>query len=107
MLYFIIVKDDLTSLQVLSNPEFLAEGTAIRDLVHADRVLIGGDPTKEGQEAIAMLSRVYQNWIAKGNFQFEIHPQYLCMKYYKFDIEKFLFFKWVILCRKLVIISHY
>jgi UDPglucose 6-dehydrogenase len=53
-------------LQVLSNPEFLAEGTAIQDLEHADRVLIGGDPTPEGQEAIDKLSKVYQHWIPKG-----------------------------------------
>jgi len=37
--------------QILSNPEFLAEGTAITDLEQADRVLIGGEETKEGQEA--------------------------------------------------------
>jgi UDPglucose 6-dehydrogenase len=51
--------------QVLSNPEFLAEGTAIKDLTFADRVLIGGDQTQEGQEAIEKLSQVYQNWIPK------------------------------------------
>lgn len=51
--------------QVLSNPEFLAEGTAIHDLVNADRVLIGGETTPEGQEAIEKLSRVYQHWIPK------------------------------------------
>jgi len=44
--------------QVLSNPEFLAEGTAIKDLVQADRVLIGGKQTPEGQEAISKLSQV-------------------------------------------------
>ena len=37
------------SFQVLSNPEFLAEGTAIEDLLHPDRVLIGGDQTEEGE----------------------------------------------------------
>ncbi|KAG8230810.1 hypothetical protein J437_LFUL010590 [Ladona fulva] len=43
------------SYQILSNPEFLAEGTAIDDLINADRVLIGGEDTPEGQAAIEKL----------------------------------------------------
>lgn len=49
--------------QVLSNPEFLAEGSAISDLLHADRVLIGGDQTEAGHEAISSLASVYSHWI--------------------------------------------
>jgi UDPglucose 6-dehydrogenase len=50
--------------QILSNPEFLAEGTAISDLENADRVLIGGDhATKEGREAIDSLAAIYEHWI--------------------------------------------
>lgn len=49
--------------QVLSNPEFLAEGTAIDDLLKPDRVLIGGEETKEGREAITALADVYKNWV--------------------------------------------
>lgn len=49
--------------QILSNPEFLAEGTAIEDLLSPDRVLIGGDSDDEGQEAINALVEVYTNWI--------------------------------------------
>jgi UDPglucose 6-dehydrogenase len=49
--------------QVLSNPEFLAEGTAIRDLLNPDRVLIGGEDTPQGQEAIKELSSIYQSWV--------------------------------------------
>lgn len=50
--------------QILSNPEFLAEGTAISDLENADRVLIGGDHTsKEGREAIDSLAAIYEHWI--------------------------------------------
>lgn len=51
--------------QVLSNPEFLAEGTAVEDLHAPDRVLIGGDPSADGQEAIAALVDVYANWIPR------------------------------------------
>jgi UDPglucose 6-dehydrogenase len=51
--------------QILSNPEFLAEGTAIEDLFAPDRVLIGGDTTVEGQEAIRKLVDVYANWVNK------------------------------------------
>ncbi|KAL2098226.1 hypothetical protein ACEWY4_007433 [Coilia grayii] len=54
------------NLQVLSNPEFLAEGTAVRDLKEPDRVLIGGDETPEGQRAIRALSAVYENWVPKA-----------------------------------------
>ena len=50
---------------VLSNPEFLAEGTAIRDLFKADRVLIGGRETDRGEKAINQLVDIYANWIPK------------------------------------------
>lgn len=49
--------------QILSNPEFLAEGTAVQDLLSPDRILIGGDTSKEGQEAIQALVDVYANWV--------------------------------------------
>ena len=51
--------------QILSNPEFLAEGTAVQDLLAPDRVLIGGDTDEEGQKAINALVEVYSNWIPK------------------------------------------
>jgi UDPglucose 6-dehydrogenase len=50
--------------QILSNPEFLAEGTAVDDLLKPDRILIGGDPSVEGQKAIQALVDVYSNWVA-------------------------------------------
>ena len=53
------------SFEVLSNPEFLAEGTAINDLFKSDRVLIGGDQTSSGKEAIEKLVEIYTNWIPK------------------------------------------
>ena len=49
--------------QILSNPEFLAEGTAIHDLLHPDRILIGGDSSEEGKVAIQALVDVYANWV--------------------------------------------
>ena len=48
---------------MLSNPEFLAEGTAIQDLLFPSRVLIGGEQTPEGLAAIATLSSVYAEWV--------------------------------------------
>lgn len=51
--------------QILSNPEFLAEGTAVADLLAPDRVLIGGDTTEEGQKAIQELVAIYANWVPK------------------------------------------
>ena len=49
------------SFEVLSNPEFLAEGTAIKDLLNPDRVLIGG----ENSQAIMSLSEIYEKWVPK------------------------------------------
>ncbi len=51
--------------QILSNPEFLAEGTAIADLENPDRVLVGGDPSPEGQAAIQKLVDVYATWVPR------------------------------------------
>ncbi len=53
--------------QILSNPEFLAEGTAVQDLQNPDRVLIGGNTSKEGEEAIKALVEVYENWVPSEN----------------------------------------
>lgn len=53
--------------QILSNPEFLAEGTAVTDLLNPDRILIGGDTTPEGKEAINALVDVYVNWVDVDN----------------------------------------
>lgn len=50
---------------VLSNPEFLAEGTAIADLYKSDRVLIGGDEDEAGQRSIQALVDIYANWIPR------------------------------------------
>ncbi len=65
------IKDILTdnsvdiNFEILSNPEFLAEGTAIQDLFKSDRVLIGGDITASGQAAVNALVEIYSNWIPK------------------------------------------
>ncbi len=51
--------------EILSNPEFLAEGTAVKDLLEADRVLIGGDDTPSGQMAKDALTEIYAHWLPK------------------------------------------
>jgi len=51
--------------QVLSNPEFLAEGTAVKDLTNPDRVLIGGERTPDGEKAMETLVSVYARWVPR------------------------------------------
>ncbi|EFJ52903.1 hypothetical protein VOLCADRAFT_72551 [Volvox carteri f. nagariensis] len=58
-------QDPNVQFEILSNPEFLAEGTAIEDLRHPDRVLIGGSDTESGRKAIESLASVYAHWIPR------------------------------------------
>ena len=51
---------------VLSNPEFMAEGTAINDLENPDRVLIGSRETKSGLAAREELVKIYTRWLPRG-----------------------------------------
>ena len=61
-----ILKSSGLGFQVLSNPEFLAEGTAMKDLENPDRVLIGGDEdTPEGRGAIEALASIYARWVPR------------------------------------------
>jgi len=50
---------------ILSNPEFLAEGTAMKDLSNPDRVLIGGQTSPEGVAAAGVLADIYANWVPR------------------------------------------
>jgi UDPglucose 6-dehydrogenase len=52
--------------EVLSNPEFLAEGTATQDLENPDRILIGGHDTESGRRAVAALAEVYAHWVPRN-----------------------------------------
>jgi UDPglucose 6-dehydrogenase len=61
----LLENSDSIHFEILSNPEFLAEGTAIQDLFKSDRVLIGGDETLTGQQAVQSLVDIYANWIPK------------------------------------------
>ena len=63
----LISNNSNVNFQILSNPEFLAEGTAMRDLEIPDRVLIGGDNTKEGKQAVESLVEIYSAWVPKKN----------------------------------------
>jgi len=50
---------------IVSNPEFLAEGSAIADLENPDRVLIGGHQSKEGVAAVEEIAKIYANWVPR------------------------------------------
>lgn len=51
--------------EILSNPEFLAEGSAVSDLYNPDRVLIGGDDDENGRRAVEALVNIYSEWIPR------------------------------------------
>ena len=52
-----------TRFSVVSNPEFLAEGTAIQDLENPDRVLIGGEENENGHKAAKTVADIYAHWV--------------------------------------------
>jgi UDPglucose 6-dehydrogenase len=58
-----LVKKPGINFEIISNPEFLAEGTAINDLFKSDRVLIGGDRSESGKIAVQSLFEIYNHWI--------------------------------------------
>ncbi|EFY89646.1 UDP-glucose 6-dehydrogenase [Metarhizium acridum CQMa 102] len=51
--------------EILSNPEFLAAGTAVNDLLYPDRILIGSAPTPSGKKAAEALVEVYAAWVSR------------------------------------------
>ncbi len=58
-------RDSKTEFDVVSNPEFLAEGSAIRDMENPDRVLIGARETPSGQQAIQAIVDIYAQWVPR------------------------------------------
>lgn len=58
-------KNNGSHFDVLSNPEFMAEGSAIKDLENPDRILIGARETKQGREAQAVLVDIYSRWVSR------------------------------------------
>ncbi len=54
-----------TKFSVVSNPEFLAEGTAIHDLANPDRVLIGGEDNENGHKAANKIAELYAHWVPR------------------------------------------
>ena len=61
------INNNHVEFQILSNPEFLAEGTAMRDLQIPDRVIIGGDNSPKGNIAVNSLVDIYLAWVPKKN----------------------------------------
>lgn len=60
-----ILNSNRVRFDVVSNPEFLAEGTAIRDMENPDRVLVGGRETPSGQKAVETIAGIYANWVPR------------------------------------------
>jgi UDPglucose 6-dehydrogenase len=60
-----ILNSNGRNFDVLSNPEFLAEGTAVKDMENPDRVLIGGRDTSSGQSALQTVADIYANWVPR------------------------------------------
>jgi len=56
---------DLIHFDILSNPEFLAEGTAVNDILFPDRILIGGENNIESVKAQNILKNIYSYWVPK------------------------------------------
>ena len=54
-----------TRFSVVSNPEFLAEGTAIQDLGNPDRVVIGGEENENGRKAAKTVAELYAHWVPR------------------------------------------
>jgi len=59
------LNQEKTEFEVVSNPEFLSEGTAIRDLESPDRVLIGSRETESGIKARKEIVEIYANWVPR------------------------------------------
>merc|ERR1711920_93607 len=57
--------DGASKFWILSNPEFLAKGTAMKDLSAPDRVLIGGSTDPDGVLAANVLVDIYANWVPR------------------------------------------
>lgn len=62
---FKVNKKDGVNFSILSNPEFLAEGTAICDLLNPDRILIGSFGNTEASNSGHMLASIYERWVPK------------------------------------------
>lgn len=83
---------------ILSNPEFLAEGTAIKDLMQPDRVLIGCMQTPEGFRAQKMLADVYARWVPQKNI--------ITMKLWSSELSKLVcFLRSVAICKILDLVD--
>ena len=57
---------------MLSNPEFLAEGTAVVDLENPDRILVGGERTPGGEKAVATLVDIYARWVPREKIRRDV-----------------------------------
>jgi len=96
--------DNSIEFEILSNPEFLAEGTAVNDILYPDRILIGGKETKESNKAQNLLKKIYSYWVPEDKI---ILMNLWSSELSKLVLKIFLYLKLFIIYNIRILILYY